>query len=163
MVSDSHRRLGELMQSEIDAVGRLRAVLEREFSALKGRDVDGIERVVAEKQTLIGELERYGSERENLLKREGCTPDKLGFQAFLGRAGGAVARILSERWEHLREELKACQAQNLVNGQVLEANRRTTQQTLALLLGKPPAQQVRTYDRSGSTSLNLGTRTFAKA
>lgn len=162
MMSDNYRRLDDLMRRELDAVERLGAVLEEEQGVLKVRDVEGMQRVVAEKQALVAQLEVYAREREGLLKRAGFSADKAGFAAFLANAG-ALAAPLDGLWCRLRETLKSCQAQNLVNGQILEANRRRAQDSLAILLGKPAEQRTGTYNRNGYSSMSLGGRTFAKA
>lgn len=150
-----------MMQRESEAVGRLLALLRAEEQALAERKVDEIERITGEKQALLGDLESFGQARERLLSAAGLSADREGFEALLARADTGIKSELDSAWSALRDDLAACQEQNLKNGQVLEANRRLANDVLSILLGN--RENTELYGRDGTTTQGRGNHTYAKA
>jgi len=162
MSSQYHQQLSELMQRELDTVAQLQQLLEQELTLLRQRDATALQQIAAEKGALVEQLEGYGRDRAALLGGAGYSADRAGLQAFISGAG-SVTVPLSTMWEHLRQALKRCQTQNLVNGQVLEGSRRGAEQVLAILRGSAIGARTATYTRQGQTRALPGGHTFARA
>lgn len=150
--------LKALLTREAEATRRLHLALQAESEALQVRDVEALERTTAEKQALVGELERYAVERGQLLVASGLAADSTGFEQLVTGRGDADTQAL---WEQLRSELQACQELNLRNGQLLEGGRRFANDALSLLLGSE-RNGVELYDRGGSSVQERGRHTYAK-
>jgi flagellar biosynthesis/type III secretory pathway chaperone len=108
---------------------KLLGVLQREHAALLSGDLEQIEQIVQEKQLAVAELESLG-------RRE----DEHGSNA-VQTANPQLQTIAAE-----------CARQNDINGGMVEASLRHTQNVLAILQGQSPEAGL--YSRTGTT---LGT------
>lgn len=152
-----------LLTRESAGVERLWAVLQAEHEALARRDAEALDRLVADKQQCIAELEQVGQEQRQLLEAAGLAPDRAGLETLLQRVPGGAGEALRAAWDSLHQRLAECQRQNVANGRLLEGNRRFAQQALAALLGTEGGATTELYDRGGATSLARGNRSYAKA
>lgn len=153
--------LHDLMRRERDGLERLRAVLGDEHVALTTRDTAQLEKLTAAKQALLEELEQLGRTRQGVLAQAGVTLDRSGFETLLSRFSGSEGRELTEAWQAIQEVLRACQEQNRINGLVLDASHRATQQALGILLGQ--SNDANTYDAQGAIRGTRTSRGFVKA
>ncbi|MCK9530839.1 MAG: flagellar protein FlgN [Gammaproteobacteria bacterium] len=157
---NSSRTLRELMAREQDGLVRLHRLLEAEHAAIAARDTATLERLAADKLSLLAELEGFAKERQAMLQKTGLTADRAGFEALLGREGDDTPALMSQ-WDTLRDLLEACQEQNRVNGLVLDASHRATQQALGILLGQ--TREAETYDARGAVRNGSFRHTSIKA
>jgi flagella synthesis protein FlgN len=144
----SAQALRDLMTREQDGLTRLHQLLEAEHAAIAGRDTTALDQLTAEKLTLLAELEGFAKERQAVLQQAGLSADRAGFETLLAGFPGDDGRDLSARWETIQAQLDTCQEQNRLNGIVLDASYRATQQALAILLGQ--TREAETYDARGS-------------
>jgi flagellar biosynthesis/type III secretory pathway chaperone len=156
-------QIQELLTRESAGVERLWVVLKSEHEALSRRDVEALDRFVAEKLQCITDLEQIGREQRQLLEMAGLVPDRTGLEALLQRVPGSTGEALRAAWQSLHQKLAMCQQQNLTNGRLLEGNRRFAQQALTALLGTDGGTVTELYDRGGATSMARGNRSYAKA
>lgn len=159
--SEGPRRLDELMGREAERVAQLLAVLQREHGALKVRDSAVLGEVVAQKLTLMTELEGCGQERFELLRQAGFSADRDGLEAYLGRVEGTLRQRLLAGWEQLQEGLQQCRTQNQTNGMLLETSRHHVKKALAVLIGGH-APDVELYDKNGGISPENGAHAVVK-
>ena len=157
----SAAQLAELMGREMALLGSLAQLLEQEANALKTRDAAAVEAGAIEKRTLIEALESLAGERSRLLGASGLSPDGKGFESYLATLTGKEGDALRAQWGAVKETLTTCQKQNQMNGMLLDASMRSTQQALSILLGH--AREPGTYNSQGTVPANLGTRSVAKA
>jgi flagellar biosynthesis/type III secretory pathway chaperone len=150
----AHQSLIDTLQRENEVVSRLHQLLKSEFDQLSRRDVDRIEETLEAKQTLMTELAQLSVSRCNILTNKGYSADKAGHDAFMEALDGAAGELLRQSWETLQEALAACQQQNQVNGQVLEASRRSAEQALSVLLGGNDIQPS-LYNDKGATQPSM--------
>jgi len=162
MQPSSHNQLQQLIQGEKELVANLLELLKHEEQVLVKRDVDGIEKAVAAKQLIISELEKLAVERSNVLKNNGCSDDKEGFEGYLSQLDERTSTALEQEWEQLQELLKSCQDQNQVNGHILDSSRRNTEKALSLLVGKGEEGDTRLYDEKGATDKSIGGQSHVK-
>lgn len=130
------------LQRELDGMNRLEAVLGQEQDALRRRDAQALSTLAGEKQRLVDEIELPGRERQALLQ---------GTAGDVGHTLIATRPALQALWQELQGAVQRCQAQNQVNGILLEKGRQQAQQLLALLLGQP-AQQEPLYNARGGAA-----------
>ena len=101
-------------------------------------------------------------ERSKLLINKGFTDDKQGFDAYLSSLAEDYSSVVEQTWLELQELLRACQDQNLTNGQILENSRRNTEKALSLLVGKGEEGDIDLYDEKGSTHRPFGGQSHVK-
>lgn len=157
----SAQALHDLMLRERDGLERLRALLDEEHAALAARDTAKLEKLTATKLESLNELEQLGKVRQGLLAQAGLTADRSGFESLLSRFSGPEGRALADAWQAVQDLLRDCQEQNRVNGMVLDASHRATQQALAILLGQ--TRDADTYDARGAIRGSSASRGYVKA
>jgi flagellar biosynthesis/type III secretory pathway chaperone len=162
MADREHYRtlLYPLLRAEYDCAGRLNRLLGAETQALVTRDVETIERLIEDKQSLLQEFEALETRMQRLLRDAGFGGERPDIEACLtwcDEQGG-----LFRGWQLVLERVRQVQQQNRVNGVTLEAARRHAQQAVSVLRGEVPQMEV--YNPAGSTASNIaGSRTIAKA
>ena len=129
--SRNSERTGQL----IAQLNEFEAVLEREYAAIRQRDVGQIESLTQDKQSFIEDINRTAAEMgealNDLLKKESSTVSKL-------------VRGLIER----------CAKANRTNGCAIESSKSFTTTLLDILHGKVPGE--RTYTARGRLGANAG-------
>ena len=155
------QQLLDILGQEVACIEELFDVLHREQEALALRDADALEAVVAEKQTMIGRLERLQRDRLALMDEGDYGHDNDGMAALVAAAPEALSGDLTAAWRQFEERLEQCQFQNQINGQVLDATARQTRQALSLLLGGG-GTDTELYNRDGAKTAPSGTRSYAK-
>ncbi len=140
-------RFAQILQSELDQLLLLEAVLGQEHEGLKLRDADAIAKNTKQKQDLISAIEALGRERQGLLQGAGLGNDQEATLAFID-----AEPQLRSKWDELEAVLLRCQKQNQINGMLLEKGKQQTQQILGILLGEGSRKETELYDAKGSTS-----------
>lgn len=125
MITDTH----------IAEAERLLAILQREHQALLHADLEQIEAIVREKQIAAQQFEAV--------------------TRFLQGQSLADVTGSPERARRLAELAVACRRQNEINGAMVAAGLRHTQQVLSLLKGQTPGEGL--YSRAGGTSPGTAT------
>lgn len=153
-------RLNELLRAEYACAGQLQSVLQAESDALQTRDLDGLERLVSEKNLIMRQLEQLTADKQRLLAEYDRGNDPAGIEACIAWCDDTGQ--LRRGWQSLLKRLRNCQQQNRINGITLESNRRHAQQVLGILRGQSPLPDL--YSAAGTTA-QAGTagRSLAKA
>ena len=139
--SETGARIALLAENQIDCARQLLGLLGREKDALDARATNAVIDLAAEKEHLAARLEELGSKQRAL------------------SSGGDVTSVT--RWEELRELLRACRHQNVVNGSVIELSRRFTEQLLGMIHGTSSDEAL--YGPNGRPLRLTGTDRFSKA
>ncbi len=139
--SETGAQTALLVEHQIDCARQLLGLLSREKDALDTRATNAVIDLAAEKERLAARLEELGSQRRAL------------------SSGGDVTS--GTRWEELRDLLRACRHQNVVNGSVIELSRRFTEQLLGMIRGT--SSQETLYGPEGRPLRLTGTDRFSKA
>ena len=148
--STAEQQLGDLMKREIGAVTRLLQSLDREYAALAEQQPDALEQVVQNKQLEISQLERITKQREQLMQRMNLHADAGTDSQKLFNNNGYLASL----WRQLASLAEQCRHKNRINGGVVDAMARQSQQALQVLRGVAPeyASASGLYDQSGRTA-----------
>lgn len=149
--SASQQQLHSLLEAESTLGEQLLSLLQRETTVLEQRDTEALVALTEEKQQLLQVLEEKAAQRSRFLQADGLSQDKAGFEQLLERLGNPPTSL--HLWEKLHGLLEQCQRQNQLNGRLLEAGRRHSQQALSLLLGgQDPNAGL--YDQKGSVNIS---------
>lgn len=154
------QQLNDLLHAEYDCAGQLQSVLTAEASALVDRDINALEALVREKNTLLQTLETLELRKKQVLEQAGLSSAPNQIEASIDDCDERGQ--LKRGWHLLLQRLARCQQQNRANGATLDSSRRYTQQALSILRGQ--TVPVALYDPRGSnTSSHDSGRPLAKA
>lgn len=116
-----------------------------ELRALESRDLDGLQQVVTEKQTLLTRLEAETAQQRHWIEAAcfSFTPD--GIEQFI--QGFDQNDQLGIRWSTLLDHTRRCDQLNRDNARSIDRDRRRVAITLRLLKGEDAS--TTTYDPQG--------------
>ena len=152
--------LATLMREELTAVERLQQWLQREYDALKARDLADLEQVVAEKQQCVDRLRALTDARLDYLKAQGIA-DARHWVSHVERLPVAERREIDTLWDALEQTAQQVRAQNEVNGAVIAASRNHVERTLAILHGRDSLDFL--YDQDSRKVFGGRNQPIAKA
>ncbi len=153
--------LATLLREELTAVEALRRLLQREYDALKSRDLAGLEQAVAEKQQCADHLRERMAGRLDYLRQRGNSADAPGLAAHVEALPAPERRETGELWAALEQAAEQARAQNEVNGAVIAASRNHVERTLAILRGRDSLDFL--YDQDTRKVFGGGNRPIARA
>lgn len=130
---------------DINHAKRLLALLDEEFEALKNRQLDILQNILAEKQPLLTLLNQHAESRNRLLTSLNHSADRQGIQAYARQISQSDTLVPAA--DHLSELLAQCQSANLRNGKLIRANQTSSTHLLGILRGGEPTSL---YDSRGS-------------
>ncbi|MEJ2687888.1 MAG: flagellar protein FlgN [Gammaproteobacteria bacterium] len=154
------RRISPLMEAELACSDALLASLVSEREALAAGDAARIQSEATAKAEKVERLETLERQRTDLVRQAGYEPsDPSQMEACLRACDppGTLART----WSSVLERMRRCQAENLVNGGIIELSRRHAERALHVLRGEAPDPDV--YQSSGNMASANGRRPLGKA
>jgi flagella synthesis protein FlgN len=137
----------QLFTDDIGHAQRLLELLDEEFQALGERDLARLEKLLADKQPLLAQLDQHGRQRSHLLASLQLSADRAGLLQFAERF--APGQELLERSDELGELLEHCKEANERNGRLIRANRASVGSMLGILRG---GDTPSLYDSRGATA-----------
>lgn len=153
--------LATLMREELAAVEELRQLLQREYAALKSRDLAGLEQTVQEKQVCADRLRKLIADRLDYLRERGIAADTRSLTAYVDTLPAAERVDVDKLWAELEQATGQVRAQNEVNGAVIAANRNHVERALAILRGRDSLDFL--YDQDTRKVFGGGNRPIATA
>lgn len=151
--------LRDMLAQDSDSVKQLQALLLTERELLEQRKSEGMQEIVSQKDYLLGNLSFNAKQRAQLLNNVGLTPDLEGWIAFLERDALTIGLIGD--WKALTNQFIECQADNEINGKMINRSKQTLSHLLNLIRGQVAAPSL--YTQNGSTSNYSSSHTVAKA
>ncbi|WP_040262280.1 MULTISPECIES: flagella synthesis protein FlgN [Pseudomonas] len=148
----------QLIENDIAPAEQLQALLREEYTALRGRDMQLLENILAQKQSLIVQLGQHGRRRSELLAALGLSPDAEGLAQLAQRS--VIGKTLVERGEQLAALLADCQAINEQNGRAIQLQQFATANQLRILSG---GETPSLYTARGATARLATVRAFSQA
>ena len=127
--------------------------LENEKSILEKNDIDELEKITLEKLTLTEQVEKNEKQRINFLSEKMLDPTEPSQWLSNNKL------ILT--WQEIKKISEQCQKLNLVNGLVINGNRRKVQTQLEILNSAPATELV--YSSSGESVNQGNSTTLARA
>ncbi len=137
----------QLFTDDIGHAQRLLELMDEEFQVLGERDLARLESLLAEKQTLLAQLDQHGRQRSQVLASLQLSADHAGLQRLAERS--PQGQQLLERGDELGQLLDACKAANERNGRLIRANRTSVGSMLGILRG---GETPGLYDSRGATA-----------
>lgn len=142
-------RLISLLQQESASLDELYAVLMKEFSALKVRNLDSITMFSEEKAALLDKLEKLDKERQLCLQEENQVNNQ----------------IYSDEINHLNNKvetsLNKCKNQNNINGGIIEMSKLFNEKMLDIISGN--SHQETTYGATGKSNSDKNRHSLGRA
>ncbi|HKJ09228.1 MAG TPA: flagellar protein FlgN [Gammaproteobacteria bacterium] len=154
------RRMSPLVEAELACSDALLASLTSEREALATGDVARIQSEATAKAEHVERLETLERQRTELVRQAGYEPsDPSQMEACLHACD--PPGTLVETWLSVLERMRRCQAENLINGGIIELSRRNAERALHVLRGEAPDPDV--YQSSGNMASANGRRPLGKA
>lgn len=145
--SDLERLLTSLDRA-INDMRQLADLLLEELRAIESRDLDGLQRLIHDKQGLVARLEAETAQQRHWIETAGFTFTPDGVERFI-QAHDQSDRLAS-RWSILLDHTRHCDRLNSDNARSIERDRRRVTTTLRLLKGEDAS--TTTYDPRGRTA-----------
>ncbi len=153
MVPDTAQKLGALLQQQIQNAEQLKQILQNETDALITRDLGAIQHLSQEKSEQSSTLEKLSQPQQQLLQAAGLPYTAEGMKRFIESQPSNWAIPLRKQQLHLQTLLESCQKQNLINGNIITANRYSAETALTILRGQfMPDNLVYSADGKAATS-----------
>ncbi len=160
-MSDAAEHLFRSIQASRKELEALVQLCEAELTAIKARDLEQLQQVVADKQAALERFERSVLERNQLLQQAGVSVDASGLEALLSRFPDKQRALLSKGWQALEALLKQVSDLNARNEQVVQRNRKNLDQLLSIMRGQN--QRNTLYNQSGGTGNYAAQNSLGKA
>ena len=135
-------------------------LLDREFAALSGNDLQGIEKTLADKQQVMDRLE--GLSRELMAKTKQDSPGKRDrIVTILRHLDPRQTWGLETLWQQTSELISQCRHKNGTNGKIISLNHRHIQQALEILRHGGQSSQA-CYSPAGTRQTPVSSRILGK-
>lgn len=144
------------LADETGAAGQLLQLLQQEQQCLVGGDVGGLEKLVAEKATLVGRMTELAQRRYRALADAGHEPSETGMKAWLEKSG--AASDAKRAWNELLTTAESAKELNRVNGMLINQHLARNQGALNILQGTPQTGNL--YGPNGQSTLGRGRRSL---
>lgn len=155
--------MNDVLDKEILALDRLIEILIQEFHNLKNKDTVAAQKLLAEKQHLLSQIDNLTNDHEYLLLGEKLPNTGKSMSAYLNKQQGHNKLKLSEKWHYLVKRLEECRALNHRNGQYINLSRDFVQQALATLRGQPHRSSATVcYEATGKSGATLDGKSIGK-
>lgn len=152
------QRILELLLADIETAQQLSDILEQEFAALSERELETLQKLLAEKQPALRLLEQHSTERSQLLKQSNLSADQQGLNILAAQS--PLGQQLQDSSAQLNTLIEACQAANLRNGRLIRSNQSSVNSMLDIIRGTDaPAL----YDKTGNAAYGNKQRPFSQA
>lgn len=153
--------LATLLQEELAAVEALRQLLQREYEALKSRDLPSLEQIIHAKQTCSEHVQDLVAKRLHYLREQGFSANASGLAVCVHASTPAEQADVSRLWAELERVAAQVRHQNEINGAVIAASRNHVERALAILRGRDPLNFL--YNQETNKVSSGGNRPIAKA
>lgn len=150
-----------LLQEISSYLQQLLNALNNEHKALSENDLQSVQTIAEEKILLMEHLEDLNKERRTLLETAGLDITSTGIADFFQNSNSPRAPQMKALWEAISTLSSQCEKQNNINGIVIEANKRHTENALSILQGKQ--QKTELYSKKGASIKSSHNQTLLRA
>lgn len=144
----SNEGLQQLLESDRAQLGSLAELLQAEKTCLEQRDLDTLNTLISQKQSVLASIENNDHVRRKLLQQAGVPADQTNLthlKRLLGKGGNNDFTALLDSIE---SRLQQCRELSEVNSIIVHRSRLNTQRTLSILRG--PATLADLYTSHGN-------------
>jgi len=155
---DFRQQLQPIVEQLSGLVQRLHGLLDEEHTALTSQDADRL-RAIANSKRLCAEcIENAEAERRSLCQSAGFDFDESGMLEFVRWCDPGAS--LEANWKDVMQAAKRSESMNRVNAAIGHARLQQVSDTLAVLNGVNPGQNL--YDSKGGESSGFERRALAQ-
>jgi flagella synthesis protein FlgN len=140
--------LGRLLAEEIASLGEFASLLDKEYGALRSRDIDTLESLADARQASVVKLLKIEEERCSLCSMLGYDTDLAGLARLL--AWCDPARTLGKRYEECSSRARDCRDLNVRNGVLVGAQIKRVEGLLGAMTGT--SAEPRAYGPRGQSN-----------
>jgi len=152
----------ELLAKQQDFSKQLLALLRQEYKTLSTHNAENLELITIEKQPLIVEIDRLNQEWLSVLQAQSVELNTKSISAYLREYDLNNNTDIHKSWQELQTLAKDCKKSNTVNGTIIALRQQSAQQTLAILRGQLPGDNI--YNPQGNNEAGYASGTaIAKA
>lgn len=148
----------QMITDDMIPTRQLLELLHNESVVLHGRDMSEMERILAQKQALVIQLDQHGRRRSQVLASLGLPTNRQGLVTLAEQS--SVGPQLLEAGDELATLIAECQAVNEQNGKLIQLQQMTTAHQLRILNG---GETPSLYDSRGSTAGRARPRPLSQA
>lgn len=148
----------QMITDDMAPTRQLLDLLQAESLVLHGRDMTEMEKVLAQKQALVIQLEQRGRKRSQVLASLGLPANRSGLAELASQSD--IGEQLLQAGDELSGLIADCQAINEQNGKLIELQQMTTAHQLRILNG---GDTPTLYDSRGSTAGRARPRPLSQA
>ncbi|MBF0255562.1 MAG: flagellar protein FlgN [Gammaproteobacteria bacterium] len=156
-MSPEAQALTDTLSAEHATASQLLACLHSEHEALKQLSAEALETAVARKIALLAEMDGHARKRTQLLNQLGFGSSTEDIQTYIDQNAPSVAPL----WRQLVELAAELDAQNQINGSMIQLSQQRTQ--MALDMVARPEDRSRTYGKQGYAEPDYSSFTSVKA
>lgn len=135
--------------------------LNNEHKALSENDHKSLHEISEEKILLMEHLEDLNKERRVILENAGLDITSTGIEDFFQNTTSAKAPHMKALWAEVSKVTRQCDKQNNINGIIIEANKRHTENAISILQGKQ--QNTELYSKNGESIKSSHKQTLIRA
>lgn len=154
----STNALHQLLLNDIGHAEQLLMLIDAEYQALQARDLQSLEKLLADKFPLLTLLDQHGQQRSRFLIEANLSPDADGLKHYANLI--ANGDQLLQDSEHLAELIAQCQQANIRNGRLIKANQSSTSSLLNIIRG---SHSQGLYDSRGGAARIASKRPISQA
>ncbi|WP_028471156.1 flagella synthesis protein FlgN [Neptunomonas japonica] len=146
----------------ITILSGLEKLLDQELAALKAREIETIQTINTEKQTILRQFDQNNQTRAELLIAAGLPVSKEGLSSLLSQnQNQALAQQFKAHWSDLETVLKSTMNANQRNEQIVMRSSQSLDKLLTALRGQKPSNSL--YTSKGAKGNYTGQSHIGKA
>ncbi len=156
------QQINNLLHQQIQGAELLEQILKNESDSLVKRSYDDIQKLNQKKNDQSAALEELSQKQRQLLEENGFRYSSEGMKEFVSNLALASAAQLQKKQQQLKILLEGCQRLNMVNGNIIAANKHTTETALAILRGQSAPDSL-IYSAGGQAVVSSQSKPVIKA
>lgn len=156
------QQLEALFSQQLNTAEELETILQDESEALTKRNHEEIQRLSSLKETKTKDIETIGQNQADVLAKLNLTYSADALDQLINAMPSEISRRITHIRRKLETILDTCQQQNMVNGQIIAANRQAAETALAILRGQVSPDNL-TYGATGQAISEQSSNPISKA
>lgn len=144
----SNEGLQQLLESDRNQLDALAELLQAEKTCLEQRDLDQLNALVTQKQSVLASIENNDHIRRKLLQQAGVPADQTNLTHLKRLLGKGGENEFTALLESIESRLQKCRELSEVNSVIVHRSRLNTQRALSILRG--PATLADLYTSHGN-------------
>lgn len=163
MTTQAMAQLTTFLDGLIASARNLDALLSQEQTILEERSAEELESITQAKTHLVVELESAEKVLRRFTTTKSSTDVAFTWSGFIEQVDPHGQHGIASRVEELKATLANCQRANELNGAVVMAKKRFTEELSAILHGRPSNQAAETYGKRGQKCHQETSTTLTRA